>query len=101
MAERALRSSKDVVLLNLRVAPGDRETSLEGRYGERALKLKVAAPPVDGKANAEIERFLSGALNVSCSRISVVNGAAARDKVVLVRGVALSEVQRSLTDLVK
>jgi uncharacterized protein (TIGR00251 family) len=52
--------TKDGILLNLRVSPGAKRTSIEGPYGA-ALKLKVAAPPVGGKANAEVERFLAKA----------------------------------------
>jgi uncharacterized protein len=76
--------TKDGILLNLRVSPGAKRTSIEGPYGA-ALKLKVAAPPVGGKANAEVERFLAKVLGLPRSDVAVVRGASARDKVVLVR----------------
>jgi uncharacterized protein len=76
--------TKDGILLYLRVSPGAKRTSIEGPYGA-ALKLKVAAPPVGGKANAEVERFLAKVLGLPRSDVAVVWGASARDKVVLVR----------------
>ena len=79
-----LRPSKDGVLVRLRVSPGARKTSVKGVYGEDAVKLSVAAPPVDGKANAEVERFLAGLLSVRTSDVSVVHGASSRDKSVFV-----------------
>ena len=48
------------VLARLRVSPGAKSTELEGAYGVGALRLRVAAPPVGGKAKAEVERFLAG-----------------------------------------
>ena len=53
-----LTPARDGILLNLRVSPGAKRTSIEGPYGENALKLRVASPPVDGKANAEVESSL-------------------------------------------
>jgi uncharacterized protein len=87
---------KDGILLDLRISPGARRSSIEGPYGESALKLKVAAPPVDGKANAEAERFLAELLDIPRSNVTVVRGASSRDKVVLVRGVGPSETRKLL-----
>ena len=81
-----VRPHEDGELVRLRVSPGAKKSSLEGLYGEDAAKLSVAAPPVDGKANAEAERFLAGLLGVRASDVSVVRGASSRDKSVLVRG---------------
>jgi uncharacterized protein len=44
-------AAKGGTLLSLRVSPGAKRTEIEGPYGENAIKLKVAAPPLDGKAN--------------------------------------------------
>ena len=87
-----VRPSKDGILLNLRVPPGAKTSALGGLYGEGAVKLAVAAPPVDGKANAEVERFLAGLLGVTQSAVAVVRGVSSRDKSVLVRGCREDEV---------
>ena len=84
MSKGFFTPTKDGILLNLRVSPGAKRTSIEGPYGA-ALKLKVAAPPQEGKANAEVERFLAKVLGLPRSDVAVVRGASARDKVVLVR----------------
>jgi uncharacterized protein (TIGR00251 family) len=91
-----LTPTKDGTLLALRVSPGAKRTSIEGPYGERALMLRVAAPPANGRANAETERFLAGLLGLSRSDIAVVRGASSRDKVVLVRGLDQAKTHNAL-----
>lgn len=86
-------------MLGLRASPGARETSVAGTYGEGAIKLKVAAPPIDGWANAEIERFLARILGVHLSRVAVVRGASGRDKEVFVQGVEPRDVREGLAAL--
>ncbi len=93
MSRGFLAPTGDGVRIRLRVSPGAKRTSIEGAYGEDALKLKVAAPPVDGKANAEAERFLAKVLGRPRSDVTVVRGASGRDKTVLVRGVAAEEIR--------
>jgi uncharacterized protein (TIGR00251 family) len=88
--------TKDGIVLNLRVSPGARHTSIEGPYGV-ALKMRVAAPPVSGKANAEVERFLAVSLGVSRSDVAVIRGSSSRDKIVLVRGAQAATLQEILT----
>lgn len=92
----ALRSSDDGMLVSLRVSPDAKRTTVEGMYGEGSIKMKVAAPPVDGKANAEIERFLAKFFGVRKSDVEIVHGASSRDKTVLVRGEEISEAERIL-----
>ena len=85
-------------MIKLRVSPGAKCSSIEGAYGEDALRLRVAALPVDGKANAEAERFLARMLGVSRSEVAVVRGASGQDKAVLVRGAAVGELKEALSD---
>jgi uncharacterized protein len=92
----SVTAAKEGTLLSLRVSPGAKRTAIEGPYGENAIKVKISAPPVDGKANAEVERFLAGLLGVPRSNVSVIRGASSRDKTVLVRGLEQAETQKAL-----
>lgn len=58
------------------------------------MKLRVAAPPVDGRANKEACRYLAHLPGTPQSRVEVVRGASGRDKVVLVRDVDPEDVRR-------
>ena len=97
MSRGFLVPTGDGVIIKLRVSPGAKRSSIEGAYGDDALKLRVAAPPVDGKANAEAERFLAKMLGVPHSEVAVVRGASGRDKAVLVRGAAVGEIREALS----
>lgn len=69
-----VRSTKDGLYLKLRGSPGGKTTEVKGLYGQEALKLSAAAPPAEGKANTEIERYLSTLFNVPRSGVTAVRG---------------------------
>lgn len=85
--------------MRLRVSPGSKRSSVNGLYGEAAVRLSVAAPPVDGKANAEVEKFLSKLFGVPKSDISVIVGTSGRDKTILVRGAEPEQLRTRLEAL--
>jgi len=80
--------------LRLRVSPGAKRSGVNGPYGEGAVRLAVSAPPVDGKANAEVERFLAELAGLPRGSVRVVGGAASRDKTVLLEGMDAEAVRR-------
>ena len=88
--------TRDGILLNLRVSPGAQRTSIEGPYGESAIRLRVAAPPVDGRANVEVETFLAKLLGIPRSNVIVVKGISSRDKVVLLNTSEQAEIREIL-----
>lgn len=69
----------DDLLLNARVQPRSSRDGLAGIQGGR-LKVRITAPPVEGKANAHLVRFLAGLFGVPKSRVHLVRGAGGRDK---------------------
>ena len=77
----------------VKVHPRARRTGFAGRFGD-AWKLDLAAPPVDGKANEECIRFFAELARVPRARVRIVNGAAARLKVVEVEGLEQQELER-------
>lgn len=73
--------------LALKVTPGARKNEILGWEDDypqvgRVLKVKIAAPPVEGKANKEIVLFLAKALRVSKSSIELLHGTSGRIKLV-------------------
>ena len=73
----------DALLLTLHVQPGARRTEVAGMHGD-ALKVRLAAPPVDGKANAELLRYLASEFGVPLRQVALVRGETSRLKVVRV-----------------
>jgi uncharacterized protein (TIGR00251 family) len=81
--------------LRVRVQPRAKRSELGGvRAG--ALVVRVAAPPVEGKANAAVCALLASAAGVPKSRVSVVRGASAREKVVRLEGVSAEALRAAL-----
>ena len=67
--------------LTIRVQPGARRSEVVGPHGD-ALRIRVAAPAVDGKANAELVRFLAEHLGVPARAVEITRGHTSRTKVV-------------------
>ena len=63
--------------------PGAKKSAVAGLHGE-ALKIRIAAPPVEGKANQALTAFVAGALGVPRRAVSVVKGESSREKLLLV-----------------
>ena len=73
------------MILELHVQPGATRTEFAGEYGGR-LKLRLAAPPVEGKANAALVEFLARYFNVPKRNVRITAGLKSRRKRVLVEG---------------
>jgi hypothetical protein len=85
----------DGTRLALRVQPRASRSEVAGRHGE-ALKVRLAAQPVDGAANEALVRFLAEALQVPRAAVTLVAGPVSRSKVVQVAGLAPDDVARRL-----
>jgi uncharacterized protein len=83
--------------VRVRVSPGARRSEFVGPHGD-AWKVRVAAPPEDGRANEAVLRLLATTLDVPRADVSLVAGHGARDKVVALDGLDQSEVTRRLRD---
>lgn len=75
--------------------PGASRTVIAG-WLEDVLKIRVAAPPEKGRANAEVLRLLAQALGLTGADVRIVSGATSARKVVEIDGLSLAEVQRRL-----
>jgi uncharacterized protein len=80
------------VRIALKVVPGSRRDRIVGALGDR-LKVKVSAPPEDGKANRAVCRLLAEALGVSERDVEVIAGHSSPEKVVRVIGKRASDLQ--------
>ena len=85
--------------LRLRVIPNARRDDVVGEYGD-TVKIKIAAPALEGKANEAIRGFLAERLGVSVRAVEFVSGEKSRDKVVTVEGLNGGELRRRLLESV-
>ena len=79
------RRSGDVITLTLHVQPGAKRSGIAGLHGE-ALKLRLAAPPVEGRANEALLKCIAELFGVPLRQVELRQGGQSRHKVVAVSG---------------
>ena len=79
------RSSGDCITLTLHVQPGAKQTTVAGLHGD-ALKIRLSAPPIEGRANEALLRFIADFFEVPLRNVELKQGEQSRHKRVEVRG---------------
>ncbi len=87
--------SKEGCTLKLRVQPKASRNQVDG-FEDGTLRLRVTAPPTEGKANAGVIALLAKTLGVSKSRLEIVRGHSSRDKVVSIETLTEQEVHQRI-----
>jgi len=89
-----IKQTKDGVVLLVHVQPNAKKNSVEGIDEWRGrIKIKVSAPPVGGKANRELTKFLSKLLG---KEIVILRGETSREKELLIGGASIEDVKKKL-----
>ena len=83
--------------LRVRLTPRAASDEIVGWQGD-VLRVRVTAPPVEGRANAALERLLAGTIDVPKGAVRVVSGARGREKTVAVEGLHREEVRLRLRE---
>jgi len=83
------------VTIKVRVQPRASRTEIIGEHAG-AIRMRVAAPPVDGKANEECRRYLAKLLKVGATSVEIISGDSSRDKVVRVSNISALRVLEAL-----
>ena len=79
------RRNGDVLTLTLHVQPGAKRTEVAGLHGD-ALKIRLAAPPVEGRANEALLKFIAESFGVPLRQVELRQGGQSRHKVVAITG---------------
>ena len=95
--ELSLHSTAEGTEVPIRVAPNARRSAVAGLW-QRALRIQVAAPPHEGKANDELAAFLARLFAIPRRSVIVRSGERCKDKVVLLRGVREERIRARLAD---
>lgn len=93
-----LRAEGDGVMLSLHIQPGAKKTEVAGPHGE-ALKIRLAAPPVDGKANAALLAFIAAKVGAGRTAVELLSGETSRAKRVRIAGMSEAAVRAALQTL--
>ncbi len=90
-----IQAAGDGAVIQIKVVPRASKNEISGLHGD-ALKVRLKAPPVDGKANKELLRFMAKALQLSTQQLQITSGASSRNKRVKVDSLTPEEVTRRL-----
>ena len=91
----SIHNSPSGATFSVRVHPRAKKNAIAGEIGD-ALKLSLTAPPVEGKANQAVIRFLAEFLQVPRSSVTIAAGETSRNKIVRVAGLTAAELQARL-----
>ena len=81
------------ITLTLHIQPGAKKTEFTGLHGD-ALKIRLAAPPVDGKANAALISFVAESLHLPKAAVTLKSGQTSRRKVLELTGTSGEAIKR-------
>jgi uncharacterized protein (TIGR00251 family) len=84
------------ITLTLHIQPGAKKTEFAGLHGD-ALKIRLAAPPVDGKANAVLLGFVAETLGLPKLAVNLKSGQTSRRKVLEIQGAEISATKALAT----
>jgi uncharacterized protein len=82
---------QNTIKIAIKVQPNARKNEIVG-FSNDTLRLKIAAPPDKGKANKELIEFLSDALDLKKSDISILRGLTDHNKLIAIEGISLEEL---------
>ncbi|MDD5299667.1 MAG: DUF167 domain-containing protein [Gallionella sp.] len=92
------RRNADIITLTLHVQPGAKRSEIAGLHGE-ALKIRLAAPPVEGRANEALLKFMAKLFDVPLRQVELKQGGQSRHKVVAIIGSKVEPEDLLKTDL--
>lgn len=82
--------------ISIYVQPRASKTVVAGMH-DGCVKIRLAAPPVDGAANAALVEFVAEQLGIAKSRVRIVSGTTSRRKVIEVEGVSAEQLSKALS----
>ena len=95
MDQSWINQSDDGVIITVHAVPRAAKDAVQGLHGD-ALKIRLHAPPVDGKANEALIAFLSKKLNIPKNNIALKNGLNQRRKIISISGISKLEIEKRL-----
>ncbi|WP_456431954.1 DUF167 domain-containing protein [Thermosulfuriphilus sp.] len=98
--DEAVLPHPEGVIIKVHVQPRAKKTELAGRHGQ-AIKVRLAAPPVEGKANKALLSFMAQRLSLPLTALTIISGHKGRDKRILIQGVNPEEIKMALVRLNK
>lgn len=90
-----ITDSKEGLIIHVHATPRASKNQIQGLHGN-ALKIRLQAPPVDGKANETLIEFLANALGIPQRQITLLSGQTSRQKRLRLQGITANQVEIKL-----
>lgn len=90
-----IHETAEGITFQLQVLPRSSRCALAGIQGD-SLKIKITAPPLEGRANEECVRFLAATLGVKKAQVSIIRGHKSRKKTVALQGMTKKDAEAVL-----
>ncbi|HLE17973.1 MAG TPA: DUF167 domain-containing protein [Syntrophales bacterium] len=87
-----IKETAEGVVFHIQVLPKSSKRQITGLQGD-FLKIKITAPPVDGRANEECIRFLADLLDIKKDQVHIVGGLNAKKKTVSIKGLQKKDLE--------
>ncbi|MBR4612478.1 MAG: DUF167 domain-containing protein [Kiritimatiellae bacterium] len=89
----------DGVVVSVKAVPRSSTAGIDGLYGDEALKVRIKAAPVEGKANKELTETLARVFGIPKSAAEIKGGATSKHKRILLRGLTAASFQAAMPNL--
>ena len=96
MPDKNSNSEKLKTIITVKLTPRSSRNEITGMMENGIIKIRLTAPPVEGKANEALIKFLSGILKINEANIEIKSGATSRTKMISILGVGEEELQNRL-----
>ena len=96
---RSMDNEKDAVQIRVKVVPRAKRDQISGVMQDGSLKIRLAAPPVDGKANQALVSLLEKTFDLHRGSVVISSGLHSRSKIVTITGLSSNEYQRFVESL--
>jgi uncharacterized protein len=102
MSQKKKNQQGDVsVKVPLHVTPGARKNEIVGILPDGALRLKVKAPPVEGKANLEVLKYFEELLQIRSDQVVLINGQQSRNKLIEIFGMTSDQFKEKIKQIIE
>jgi len=83
------------ITLKVHLQPRALRDGIDGLHGD-AVKIRLTAPPLEGKANKALQKFIAKKLNIPSSQVEIIGGRHSRQKLLRITGISRAEVEKAL-----
>ena len=95
------KDGKAGAAISIRVTTRSPRTEFAGIMDDGTIKVKLTSPPIDGKANEELVKFLASVMRIPKTNVEIISGQASKNKLVVLFGIDSDRVNQLISNEIK